>query len=352
MATDQVRGESLPGSALSIRNLGVSFSTPDGELPAVNDFSLDLAPGECIGVVGESGAGKSQSFLAVMGLLAANATVRGSATLQGRALIEDGRMVEAAQLNALRGARVAMIFQDPMTSLTPHLKVGEQIAESVIHHLGMSREDARRRALDLLQQVQVTDAERRLSQYPHELSGGMRQRVMIAIALACDPAVLIADEPTTALDVTIQAQILALLADLKRERGMAMALITHDLGVVAGIADRVAVMYAGRTVETGSVREILKSPRHPYTQALLASMPRLDEAGGERLQTISGQPPNPRRLPSGCAFHPRCSRVDALCRQTAPVLSAVGQRVACHHPVGTGAPSPAALNAGSTGASA
>ena len=232
-------GEPMTDTALSIRKLGVSFSTPDGALPAVNDFSLDLAPGECVGVVGESGAGKSQSFLAVMGLLAGNASVRGSATLQGRPLIEDGRMVDAMQLNALRGARIAMIFQDPMTSLTPHLKVGEQIAESVIHHLGMSREAARRRALELLQQVQVTDAERRLDQYPHELSGGMRQRVMIAIAL-----------------------------------------ITHDLGVVAGIADHVVVMYAGRVVETGRVREILKTPRHPYTQALLASMPRLDEPGG------------------------------------------------------------------------
>ena len=326
-------GDRMSGSALSIRNLGVSFSTPDGVLPAVNDFSLDLAPGECIGVVGESGAGKSQSFLAVMGLLAANASVRGSATLQGRALIEDGRMIDAAQLNSLRGARIAMIFQDPMTSLTPHLKVGEQIAESVIHHLGLSREAARRRALELLQQVQVTDAERRLNQYPHELSGGMRQRVMIAIALACDPAVLIADEPTTALDVTIQAQILALLADLKRERGMAMALITHDLGVVAGIADHVAVMYAGRIVETGHVREILKTPRHPYTQALLASMPRLDEPGGAPLQAISGQPPNPRSLPAGCAFHPRCLRADDPCRQTAPALTTSGRRVACHHPV-------------------
>jgi oligopeptide transport system ATP-binding protein len=318
MRSTRGTGERMSGSALSIRNLGVSFSTPDGILPAVNDFSLDLAPGECIGVVGESGAGKSQSFLAVMGLLAGNATVRGSASLQGHSLIDDGRMVDAAQLNALRGARIAMIFQDPMTSLTPHLKVGEQIAESVIHHLGLSREVARRRALELLQQVQVTDAERRLDQYPHELSGGMRQRVMIAIALACDPAVLIADEPTTALDVTIQAQILALLA---------------DLGVVAGIADHVAVMYGGRIVETGSVREILKTPRHPYTQALLASMPRLDEPGGQPLQAISGQPPNPRSLPSGCAFHPRCLRADDLCKQTAPLLSTSGRRVACHHPV-------------------
>jgi len=327
----------MSGSALSIRNLGVSFSTPDGVLPAVNDFSLELAAGECVGVVGESGAGKSQSFLAVMGLLAGNAAVRGTATLQGAPLIESGRMVDAARLNQLRGARIAMIFQDPMTSLTPHLKVGEQIAESVIHHLGMSPQAARQRALGLLQQVQVTDAERRLNQYPHELSGGMRQRVMIAIALACDPAVLIADEPTTALDVTIQAQILALLAELKRARGMAMVLITHDLGVVAGIADQVLVMYAGRVVEAGSVRAVLKQPQHPYTQALLASMPRLDVAGEVPLQAIQGQPPNPRRLPSGCAFQPRCPRADDLCRQQSPSLAAGPRGVACHHPLSAAA---------------
>ena len=323
-------------AALSIRGLGVRFATPEGELPAVNDFSLELAPGECVGVVGESGAGKSQSFLAVMGLLADNARLGGSALLQGEPLIEDGRLADSGRLNALRGSRLAMIFQDPMTSLTPHLRVGEQIGESIVHHLGVTRAEARKRALDLLRQVQVTDAERRLDQYPHELSGGMRQRVMIAIALACDPAVLIADEPTTALDVTIQAQILALLADLKRGRGMSMALITHDLGVVAGVADRVAVMYGGRIVELGPVREVLKAPRHPYTRALLASMPRLDEPGSQRMQAISGQPPNPRHLPGGCAFHPRCGMADAQCRAVRPDLQGSGHRYACHHPQGSG----------------
>jgi len=317
--------------ALDIQGLGVTFATPEGEVAAVNDFSLQLRAGECVGVVGESGAGKSQSFLAVMGLLAANARLRGSASLQGAPLIQQGRMAPADTLNALRGSKLAMIFQDPMTSLTPHLKVGEQIAESVIHHQGVTPQIARARALDLLRQVQVTDAERRLDQYPHELSGGMRQRVMIAIALACDPAVLIADEPTTALDVTIQAQILALLAELKRSRGMAMALITHDLGVVAGVAERVAVMYGGRIVELGSVNQVLKSPQHPYTRALLASMPRLDAPDTARLQAISGQPPNPRRLPSGCAFHPRCDIATEICSTQRPELANSLPRVACHH---------------------
>jgi len=317
--------------ALDIEGLGVTFVTPEGEVAAVNDFSLQLRAGECVGVVGESGAGKSQSFLAVMGLLAANAQLRGSASLQGVPLIEQGRMATTDKLNALRGSKLAMIFQDPMTSLTPHLKVGAQIAESVIHHQGATPQLARARALELLRQVQVTDAERRLDQYPHELSGGMRQRVMIAIALACDPAVLIADEPTTALDVTIQAQILALLAELKRSRGMAMALITHDLGVVAGVADRVAVMYGGRIVELGLVNQVLKSPQHPYTRALLASMPRLDAPETARLAAIAGQPPNPRSLPAGCAFHPRCDVATEICGKQRPELSNSLPRVACHH---------------------
>ena len=316
--------------ALQIDALSVRFVTPDGELAAVNDFSLQLKAGECVGVVGESGAGKSQSFLAVMGLLAANAKVAGHAKFAGRELLN----ATPEELNTIRGSRLAMIFQDPMTSLTPHMKIGEQIIESIVLHEGSSREAALRRALELLETVQVTDAARRLDQYPHELSGGMRQRVMIAIALACNPEVLIADEPTTALDVTIQAQILALLAKLKRERGMAMALITHDLGVVAGIADQVVVMYAGRIVERGPVAKVLKSPRHPYTRALLASMPRVDEAGHEPLQAIAGQPPNPRRLPSGCAFHPRCQFADALCHETRPTLTGdQTSGVACHRPL-------------------
>ena len=320
-----------PRPILAIEQLAVQFATPDGPLDAVNEFSLTVHAGECIGIVGESGAGKSQSFLAIMGLLATNATVGGSAKLEGSELLNR----PAAELNQVRGVRIAMIFQDPMTSLTPHIKVGEQIAESLIEHRGVSRAAARARALELLQRVHVSDAERRLDQYPHELSGGMRQRVMIAIALACDPVMLIADEPTTALDVTIQAQILGLLAELKREQGTAMVLVTHDLGVVAGVADRVAVMYGGRIVELGDVRSVLKTPSHPYTEALLRSMPRVDEPADDPLVAIEGQPPNPRRLPVGCAFHPRCRYVDDLCRRERPALTAHagGISVACHHPV-------------------
>jgi oligopeptide transport system ATP-binding protein len=324
-----------PERILEIDRLSVSFETPDGIINAVNDFTLTVHAGECIGVVGESGAGKSQSFLAVMGLLASNATVQGSARLQGKELVG----LRGRELNELRGVKLAMIFQDPMTSLTPHMKIGAQIAESLIRHRGTPAAAARARALELLRRVHVSDAERRLEQYPHELSGGMRQRVMIAVALACDPLMLIADEPTTALDVTIQAQILQLLAELKRDQGMAMTLVTHDLGVVAGVADRVAVMYGGRIVELGSVRSILKAPQHPYTQALLRSMPRLDAPADQPLVAITGQPPNPRSLPTGCAFHPRCERASGLCRsERPPLVERERSAVACHHPVGGSAP--------------
>jgi peptide/nickel transport system ATP-binding protein len=258
---------------LDIRDLGVSFATPAGEIEAVSGLSLTVQAGECVGVVGESGAGKSQAFLAVMGLLPSNARVRGSARFGTTELL--GR--RANELNHVRGVGLSMIFQDPLTSLTPHIPAGDQIAESLVQHMGASWSAARARALELLEQVHVTDPRRRMTQYPHELSGGMRQRVMIAIALACGPKLVIADEPTTALDVTIQAQILALLAELKRERGMSMVLITHDLGIVAGVADRVAVMQAGRIIELGAVGKILKRPEHTYTQGLLKAVPRLDD---------------------------------------------------------------------------
>jgi len=257
---------------LEVCDLSVTFGTPSGEVQAVSGFSLDVQAGECIGVVGESGAGKSQAFLAMMGLLPANGRVAGSARFRGEELIGQ----PAVALDRVRGAGVSMIFQDPLTSLTPHMPIGDQIAEPLVRHSGLTWNAARARALELLTHVHVTDPQRRLRQYPHELSGGMRQRVMIAMALACGPQLVIADEPTTALDVTIQAQILALLAELKRERGTSMVLITHDLGVVAGIADRVVVMQSGHIVESGAVGKILKRPEHAYTQSLLQAVPRID----------------------------------------------------------------------------
>ncbi|MGH8139780.1 MAG: dipeptide ABC transporter ATP-binding protein [Steroidobacteraceae bacterium] len=259
-------------STLRLDALNVHFTTPAGDIHAVQDLSLTIEPGECLGVVGESGAGKSQAFLAALGLLAPNGRARGRAQFAGRDLLG----LRRPELDRIRGARIGLVFQDPMTSLTPHIRIGDQIAEPLVRHTRISWRDARTRALALLNRVHVTDAERRLRQYPHELSGGMRQRVMIAIALACDPSLLIADEPTTALDVTIQAQILALLVELRRARGMSMVLITHDLGAIAGVADRVAVMKAGRIIELDTVGVILKTPRQPYTQALLKALPRID----------------------------------------------------------------------------
>jgi oligopeptide/dipeptide ABC transporter ATP-binding protein len=259
--------------ALRLENLQVTFSGPGGDVQAVRNLSLSVGAGECLGVVGESGAGKSQAFLAALGLLSSNGRATGSAHFGVSRAPVDLMALEDRDLDRIRGGRIGMVFQDPMTSLTPHLRIGEQIAEPICRHLGMSAREASNRALALLKQVHVTDAERRMRQYPHELSGGMRQRVMIAIAISCDPELLIADEPTTALDVTIQAQILSLLIELKRSRGMSMVLITHDMGVVAGLADRVAVMRGGELVEVDSVRAVFKAPRHEYTRALLSAVP-------------------------------------------------------------------------------
>jgi oligopeptide/dipeptide ABC transporter ATP-binding protein len=264
--------EDAAGAVLRIAQLSVDFVTPEGEVPAVREVSLAVERGECLGVVGESGAGKTQLFLAALGLLPPNARVTGSARLGREPLV--GR--PQRELDRFRGARVGLVFQDPMTSLTPHLRVGEQIAEPIVRHRGASWPQARREALALLERVHVPEAARRLRQYPHELSGGLRQRVMIAIALACAPELLIADEPTTALDVTVQAQILALFAELKRASGMALVLITHDFGAVAGIADRVAVMQSGRIVELDTAAAVLKAPRHEYTRALLGRTLTLD----------------------------------------------------------------------------
>ncbi|MDX2145848.1 MAG: ATP-binding cassette domain-containing protein [Rhodospirillaceae bacterium] len=303
-------------TVLDIRNLNVRFATPDGEVSAVNDVSLSLAKGECLGIVGESGSGKSQTFMAAMGLLATNGRASGEILFRGTNVLT----ASESELNAIRGDRMSMIFQDPMTSLTPHMKIGRQLGEVLVRHRGMSEAEARVHSLAMLKRVHIPEAERRLDMYPHELSGGLRQRVMIAMALLCEPEAVIADEPTTALDVTVQAQILQLIREIKDSLHTAVILITHDLGVIAGLADRVAVMYAGRIVEVGDVRSIFADPRHPYTQGLLACTPRLDGAGEGKMITIPGQPPNLQRLPSGCAFHPRCVHVADRCKAESPKL--------------------------------
>ena len=289
---------------------------------AVDGVSFTLARGEMLGIVGESGSGKSATSLSIMGLLPRRGqVVAGRIELAGTNLVG----LSARELQRIRGRRVAMIFQDPMTALNPYLRIGEQLTEGAITHLGLGAGEAERRALELLDRVRVADARARLRSYPHELSGGMRQRVLIAMALLCDPEVLIADEPTTALDVTVQAQILELLSELCRERNVAVVLITHDLGVVASTCDRVLVMYAGRVVELAPARELFERPLHPYTAALLRSLPRLDTPPKRRLETIPGMPP---RLDQGpfteCSFAARCGFVHEACRAREPELVEAG----------------------------
>ncbi|MEI8400620.1 MAG: ABC transporter ATP-binding protein [Alcaligenaceae bacterium] len=313
---------------LQIDNLRVVFGSGRSEQVAVDGVSLTLAVGEVLGIVGESGCGKSLTALSILGLVP-----KPTGRIQGGQILLNGKDLAQAsevEMNRIRGKEIAMIFQEPMTALNPVIKVGEQIAETIRVHEGVSREVARRRALELLERVGMSNPRQRIDQYPHELSGGMRQRVMIAIALACRPKILIADEPTTALDVTIQAQILALLKELQQEFGMAMILITHDLGVVAQVADRVAVMYAGRIVEDGSAIEVFEQPAHPYTRSLLASIPALDQEYS-RLQTIQGMVPSLAKLPSGCRFHPRCPEARVQCAQYTPRSTTIGQshRAAC-----------------------
>ncbi len=312
---------------LSIENLTVRFATPDGEVAAVSDVSLKVAKGECLGIVGESGSGKSQTFMAALGLLATNGRAAGRVDFSGTDLIT----ASEDALNKVRGNKISMIFQDPMTSLTPHMKVGRQLAEVLQQHRGLSGDDARAQAIAMLKRVHIPEPERRLEMYPHELSGGLRQRVMIAMALMCGPELIIADEPTTALDVTVQAQILDLLRDVKESMHSGIVLITHDLGVIAGLADRVAVMYAGRIVEIGTVREIFADPQHPYTRGLLACTPRLDDSTHGALPTIPGQPPNLQRLAAGCSFAPRCPFVLDACLPERPAFRtfAPGRAKAC-----------------------
>ncbi len=295
---------------LSVRDLRVAFRTEDATVRAVRGLTFDLAPGEILGIVGESGSGKSAAAMALTALnRSANATLEGEVLLGGRNLLT----LRERQLRSIRGAEIAMIFQDPMTSLTPVYRVGALIGEVLRAHEPLSRAQARARAIELLAEVGIPDAAARVDDYPHEFSGGMRQRVMIAMALACRPSVLIADEPTTALDVTIQAQILRLVRRLRADLHTAVLLITHDLGVVAQVADRVAVMYAGRFVEEGPTAEVFDSPRHPYTLGLLASVPRTDRPRSALLRAIDGQPPPMTAGDDGCAFRPRCHAAHAAC---------------------------------------
>jgi oligopeptide/dipeptide ABC transporter ATP-binding protein len=317
---------------LSVEDLHVRFWTRRGTVHAVNGISFDIAPGETLGIVGESGCGKSVTSLAILGLLARNGRVEsGTATFDGRDLLRQSDRT----LRRIRGREIAMIFQDPMTSLNPVLTIGRQIREALETHFDMDRKDAERRAAELLDRVGIPQANARIRDYPHQVSGGMRQRAMIAMALACRPKLLIADEPTTALDVTIQAQILDLLRELVAEENAALMLITHDLGVVAGMCERVNVMYAGMFMETGSAEQLFGSPRHPYTLGLLQSVPRLDAARRARLQPIEGAPPNMLRPPEACPFQPRCRFEVDLSRQQVPPLVEIepGHKVACFNPV-------------------
>ncbi|NEA55283.1 ABC transporter ATP-binding protein [Streptomyces sp. SID13666] len=322
----------LPGSDpfLSVRDLHVRFSTEDGIVKAVDGLSFDLERGKTLGIVGESGSGKSVTNLTVLGLHNPMST-----TVTGEILLDGQELTGASNrtLEKLRGNKMAMIFQDPLTALSPYYTVGRQIAEPFMKHTGASRREGRAKAIEMLEKVGIPQPKTRVDDYPHQFSGGMRQRAMIAMSLICNPDLLIADEPTTALDVTVQAQILDLLKDLQQEFGSAIILITHDLGVVSKIADDLLVMYAGRAVERGSVREVIKSPQHPYTWGLLSSMPRLSSDVNEPLSPIPGTPPSLLNPPTGCAFHPRCEFLDLVggtrCSTDRPDLPA-GRGSACH----------------------
>ena len=314
---------------LQVRDLETRFYTQDGVVKAVNGITYDLDEGETLGIVGESGCGKSVSVLSMMRLIP---SPPGKIT-GGEVLFEDRDLLkmDSDEIRHVRGNRLAMIFQDPMTSLNPVLTIGRQVGEALEVHMGMDKTQARKRSIELLEMVGIPQADQRIRDYPHQFSGGMRQRVMIAMALSCNPQILIADEPTTALDVTIQAQIVELVKRLQDEIGMAVIWITHDLGVVAGLVNRVNVMYAGFIVETGAVKDIYGRPRHPYTIGLLGSLPRLDESMHEKLTSIDGLPPDLIAAPPGCPFAPRCDYVTDRCQTENPSLQAVGldHRAAC-----------------------
>lgn len=316
---------------LSVRDLATSFFTRRGEVQAVRGVSFDVRPGEILGLVGESGSGKSITCMSVLRLLKAGGRIKsGSATFEGTDILS----LDEDALSDLRGNRIGVIFQDPMTSLNPTLTVGEQVMEAVRRHRKASAAEARARAIELFELVRIPSAAKRLNSYPHEFSGGMRQRVMIAIALACDPKLLIADEPTTALDVTIQRQILALLKDLQRRLGMSVILITHDLGVIAEVTDRVLVLYGGLIMETAPVRDLFAHPAHPYTVGLLGAVPDLRDDTHKRLTPIPGSPPNMLSPPPGCPFAPRCPHAMAQCKAALPPLFGAKHQSRCwlQHP--------------------
>ncbi len=301
---------------LQVKNLKTYFYTEDGVIKAVDGVSFELYKGETLGIVGESGSGKSVTSLTIMRLLDEKAKIEsGEILFKGKDLLK----ISEEEMRKIRGNDIAMIFQEPMVALNPVYTIGDQIMETIILHQKVKESEARKIAIDLLRKVGIPEPEKRVDQYPHQLSGGMRQRAMIAMALSCRPQILIADEPTTALDVTIQAQILELMKELQREYGMALIMITHDMGVIAETADRVAVMYAGRVVEYGTVDEIFKNPKHPYTYALLSSIPRLDVEDQE-LKSIPGTVPDPLNFPSGCRFHPRCEFAREECKNLDPKL--------------------------------
>ena len=312
---------------LDVTNLGVSFTTGDGVVNAVNGVSFTLNRGETLGIVGESGSGKSQLAFAIMGLLAKNGTARGSVRFEGREILNAPLPV----INALRSNHIAMVFQDPMTALNPYMRVADQMAEGLVHHKGMGKGQAVAECIRMLDAVKIPDAKGRVRLYPHEFSGGMRQRVMIAMALLCKPDLLIADEPTTALDVTVQAQIMQLLADLQRDFGMATILITHDLGVIAGFCREVIVLYGGRVMEQSPVDPLFYTPSHPYTRGLLKSIPRVDQIDSD-LYSIPGSPPNMTKAQQGCPFVPRCDYAGADCRDHLVPLTefAPGRKRACN----------------------
>ena len=323
------------GTLLEVRDIVTQFRTPRGLLNAVNGVSFSLERGRTLGIVGESGSGKSVLSRSVMGLLPSTAIRTGQVMFEGTEISS----LSSNEYRALWGDEMAMIFQDPMTALNPVMKIGHQITESLRFHLGMSKSDAKETAVALLRAVKIPEADKRFSSYPHEMSGGMRQRVVIAVALACGPKLLFADEPTTALDVTVQAQILDLLAEQQRERYMAMILVTHDLGVVAGRADEIAVMYAGRIVEQAATSVLFAEMRHPYTEALLSAIPKLDDPSHTRLLAIGGRPPDLVNPPVGCAFSPRCLYAQDRCREERPELTPSPtnpeHRFACFYPVGS-----------------